>query len=229
MIAIVGYLFFSITPIGNIFISNKKFSGEEIKKIEELNSRMIFLSKELESLKSTNERLKYAIKLGDSTLIESLKNRNDSVSLRKKSDGNILSVFRDFIKLFKDKPQENLYFTKPVNGFISREFNYEKGHIGIDFVVKKGTSVFAAANGYVIFSDYTIEDGYMIIINHKDSYISVYKHCSVLLKKPREMVQQSELIALSGNTGESSTGPHLHFELWKDGIPVNPKNLFLNQ
>jgi murein DD-endopeptidase MepM/ murein hydrolase activator NlpD len=149
--------------------------------------------------------------------------------LKKKSGGNILSVFRDFINLYFKKPQENIYFNKPVNGFISREFNSEKGHIGIDFVVKNGTSIWAAADGYVIFSDNTIEDGYMMIINHDDGYITVYKHCSVLLKKPREKIRQGELIALSGNSGETSTGPHLHFEIWKDGEPVNPKSLFLNQ
>jgi len=229
VISIFGYIFFSITPLGDIFLSNKKFSREEMNKIEELNNRMIFLSKELESLKSTNERLKYAIMLGDSALLESLYIKNDTSSLKKKSDGSILSVFRDFIKLFLKEQQEIIYFTKPVNGFISREFNSEKGHIGIDFVVKKGTSVYSTADGYVVFSDYTIQDGCMMIINHEDGYISVYKHCSVLLKKPREMVHQGELIALSGNSGETTTGPHLHFEIWKDGQPVNPKSLFYNQ
>jgi murein DD-endopeptidase MepM/ murein hydrolase activator NlpD len=229
LISILGYIFFSITSLGDILLSNKKFSQEEINKIDELNNRMIFLSKELESLKSTNERLRYAIMLGDSTMLESLYIKNDTSSLKKKSDGNILSVFRDFVRLYLQKPQETIYFTKPVNGFISREFNSDKGHIGIDFVVKKGTSIYSAANGYVVFSDYTIQDGLMMIINHEDSYISVYKHCSVLLKKPREKVHQGEIIALSGNSGETTTGPHLHFEIWKDGQPVNPKSLFYNQ
>jgi len=229
VISILGYIFFSITPLGDIFLSNKKFSKEEINKIEELNNRMIFLSKELESLKSTNERLRYAIMLGDSALLESLYIKNDTNSLKKKSGGNILSVFRDFIQLFFEEPQETIYFTKPVNGFISREFNSDKGHIGIDFVVKKGTPVYSGANGYIVFADYTTQDGYMMIINHEDGYISVYRHCSVLLKKPRERVQQGELIALSGNSGEVTTGPHLHFEIWRDGQPVNPKSLFYNQ
>ncbi len=227
IISILGFIFFSITSLGDIFLPNKKFSGEEVSKIEELNQRMIFLSKELESLKSTNERLKYAIMLGDSSLLKSLNGKNDS--LKKKSGGSIMLVFRDFIKLFLLEPQQTVYFTKPVNGFISREFNSEKGHIGIDFVVKKGTSVFSTADGYIVFADYTIQDGYMMIINHEDGYISVYKHCSVLLKKPRELVHQGELIALSGNSGETTTGPHLHFEIWKDGHPVNPKSLFYNQ
>ena len=68
----------------------------------------------------------------------------------------------------------------------------------------------------------------MIIINHSNDYISVYKHCSMLVKRAREVVAQGELIALSGNSGETSIGPHLHFEIWKNGQPVNPKKLLLN-
>jgi len=228
VISILGYMFFSVTSLGDLFLSNKKFSKEDIKRIEELNSRMLFLSKELESLKSTNERLKYAIMLGDSALVESLYTKGDT--LKKKSGGNILFVFRDFLKqLLNKQPQDKIIFIRPADGFISREFNSEKGHIGIDYVLKKETPVYSTADGFVIFADYTIQDGHMMIINHYDGYISVYKHCSVLLKKPREAVHQGELIALSGNSGETTTGPHLHFEIWRDGQPVNPKSLFYNQ
>lgn len=228
IIAFLGYLFFSVTPFGDIILSNKKLSQDEIKKIEELNTRMLFLSKELEGLKSTNERLRYAIMLGDSALIESLYIKSDSLNI--KPGGNILSVFRDFVESYLNRqPQETILFIKPVNGFVSREFNSEKGHIGIDYVVKKETPVYSTADGFVIFADYTIKDGHMIIINHNDGYISVYKHCSILLKKPRNSVYQGELIALSGNSGETTTGPHLHFEIWKDGQPVDPKSLFHNQ
>lgn len=227
LIAFLGYLFFSITPLGDLVLPNKKFSTEEIEKIEELNNRMIFLSKELESLKSTNERLRYAIMLGDSALIETLNVKSDTNSLKKKTGGSILAVIKDLLN--KYKLQEIPFFIEPVNGFISRGFNSEKGHFGIDFVVKNRTPVYSTANGYVIFADYTSQDGYIMIINHQDSYISVYKHCSLLLKKTRETVQQGELIALSGNSGEITTGPHLHFEIWKNGKPVNPQHLFYNQ
>ena len=128
----------------------------------------------------------------------------------------------------KDKQSKSYYFSKPADGFISRGFDPERGHMGIDFVIKTGTPVFAAANGYVIFADYTTKDGYMIILNHNNGYISVYKHCSVLLKRARETVLQGEVIALSGNTGEISTGPHLHFEIWKNGEPIDPKKVLIN-
>jgi lipoprotein NlpD len=80
----------------------------------------------------------------------------------------------------------------------------------------------------VVFSDYTFTDGYKIIINHSNDYISIYKHCSSLLKNERDFVLQGELIALSGNSGEISSGPHLHFEVWKNGKPVDPKNVIIN-
>ena len=79
-----------------------------------------------------------------------------------------------------------------------------------------------------MFSDHTLDDGYMIIIIHPNDYISVYKHCSSLLKRKREKIIQSEMIALSGNTGHKSHGPHLHFEIWKNGQPLNPQKLFIN-
>jgi murein DD-endopeptidase MepM/ murein hydrolase activator NlpD len=94
--------------------------------------------------------------------------------------------------------------------------------------VKERTPVYASAGGYVIFADYTINDGYMIILNHLNGYISVYKHCSSLVKRTRENIEQGELLALSGNTGRKTTGPHLHFEIWKNGKPVDPEKHFIN-
>ena len=229
LISFLGYVFFSVTPIGNLFFpKTKTFSEQEIAKINELNSRMLFLSKELENLKSTNEKLRNAIILGDSSVIESL-NVKDTGSLKKKAGGNILSVIK-YLFFPEEGSEEKIdYFIKPVNGFISRGFNTDKGHIGIDFVVKVGSPVYAAANGYVVFADYTSRDGYMMIINHTNDYITVYKHCSILLKKIRDRVFQGELISLSGNSGEITTGPHLHFEIWKQGQPINPKNVFSNK
>ena len=78
-----------------------------------------------------------------------------------------------------------------------------------------------------MLTDFTIDDGLKIIIQHDGGFISVYKHCSSLLKRKRDIVVQGELIALSGNTGQNTTGPHLHFEIWKNGKPQNPKEFFI--
>jgi len=229
VISFLGFLFFNITPLGNIiFPPSSSLSKTDYEKIEELNKRMIFLTKELESLKSTNERLRYAIMLGDSTLMDSLTYKEDNPINKKKAGGSIYALIKKLFFDDKDIQSKSYYFYKPVNGFISREFNPEKGHLGIDIVTKTGSPVYAAASGYIVFSDYTTKDGYMMIINHPDNYATIYKHCSVLVKKVRENVHQGELIALSGNTGEITTGPHLHFEIWTNGQPINPKSVLYN-
>ncbi len=230
--AFAGFILLSLSPVNTlIFPGNSSLSKKDMQTVNQLNIRMLFLSRELENLKSTNEKLKYAIILGDSTLADSLrKDRNETKEGNKgKFGGNIFAVINDlFFGKSTDIKQKVYYFDKPVNGFISRDFDPQKGHMGIDFVVKSGTPVYASANGYVIFSDYTNKDGNMLIIGHPDNYITIYKHCSVLMKKERDTVIQGELIALSGNTGEITTGPHLHFEIWKDGQPIDPKTVLLN-
>ena len=226
-----GFLIINLTPLSKIFYSEDYYYQiEEQEKYLELNKKLLFLSKEIEDLKTTNERLRYAIMLGDSNLLnpanDSVKNYNQK--LKKKVEGNVLFIFRYiWDNIFTSNKNDN-FFARPINGFISREFNPEEGHYGIDIVAKTGTPIYSTASGYVIFSDYTVDDGYMIIIIHPNDYISVYKHCSSLLKHKREKIIQSEMIALSGNTGHKSHGPHLHFEIWKNGQPLNPQKLFIN-
>ena len=232
IVAFVGFIIFTYSPVNTlVFPGSSSLSKKDMQTVNQLNKRMLFLSRELENLKTTNERLKYAIILGDSTLIDSLKSKkNDSQEGNKsKFGGNIFAVIENIFFGHGDNNQQKIvYFEKPVNGFVSREFDPAKGHMGIDFVVKSGTPVYASANGYVIFSDYTNKDGNMLIIGHPDNYITVYKHCSVLMKRSRDTVIQGELIALSGNTGEITTGPHLHFEIWKDGQPIDPGTVLIN-
>jgi murein DD-endopeptidase MepM/ murein hydrolase activator NlpD len=224
IVAFVGFIIFSFTPVKGLFFSNGYLNKSEIRTINELNERMINLSKELDDLRNSNKILKNALKLGDSTIF---KKENSVDYIKNKSGGSILAVFREFLFKFKLFQKEMISFIKPTNGYISRNFDPEKGHMGIDFVVKTGSPVYVSANGFVIFANYTVRDGNMMIISHPGNYISVYKHCSALLKKERDIVVQGELIALSGNTGEITTGPHLHFEIWKDGVPINPIKILI--
>jgi len=230
IIAVFGFYILSLTGLDYYFLPT--YAGlrdKDRQKVEELNEKMTFLVRELEKLKATNDRLKYALFLGDSTLFDSFDQPKDTIKNDKTlpAGGNILEVVKKL--LFDERIQdESLLFIKPINGFLSKRFNSDKGHMGLDFVVKEETPVYAAAGGYVIFADYTVNDGYMIILNHINGYISVYKHCSSLVKEARENVEQGELIALSGNTGRKTTGPHLHFEIWKNGKPVDPEKFFIN-
>lgn len=228
IIFILTFLIFAYTPLNNLITTKpSSFTSEEQAQLNELNEKIIFLTKELEKLKSTNERLRYGIILGDSTYKEQFNQKDTALKIDKpKSAGSIYFIFSKWIKkLFSDN---DLFFIQPSTGFVSRGFNPSKGHFGIDYVLKTGTPVFATANGYVIFSDYTVKDGYMIIIAHDKNFISVYKHCSSLAKKEREFVIQGEVIALSGNSGQITTGPHLHFEIWQKGVPLDPQKHFIN-
>lgn len=112
----------------------------------------------------------------------------------------------------------------PVSGLVSQEFSLEEKHYGVDIVTDKNAPVKATADGTVIFSEWTAETGYVIILEHSYGLISVYKHNASLTKEQGEMVKAGEVIAIVGNTGKFTTGPHLHFELWSDGYPINPSD-----
>lgn len=235
-VLVMGFLVFNVAPLGRIMgINNPTLSKEDIQKVEMLNRRMIFLSRELSKLKSTNQRLKEAIFLGDSTLVDSLlsnkkKKQKDSLFTVKNNQikGNLYFIINKLLQGKDKKLSEIVFFENPVKGFMSRNFDPNKGHFGIDYVLKRGTPIYASSGGYVIFSDYTVKDGHMLIISNPNNYITIYKHCSILLKRVRETVSTGEIIALSGNSGLITTGPHLHFEIWKEGRPINPKKIFLN-
>ena len=117
----------------------------------------------------------------------------------------------------------NFFFFTPLKGFVTNNFNALNSHYGIDIVAKKNEPIKATLDGTVIFCDWTIKTGYVIAIQHQNNIISVYKHNSALMKKEGNYVKAGEVIAIIGNTGELTSGPHLHFELWYDGKAVNPK------
>jgi murein DD-endopeptidase MepM/ murein hydrolase activator NlpD len=200
-------------------------SDSDIEKINDLKEHVLSLSRELDGLRESNRKLKNAMLQADSTSLNPRK--ISSVKKAVPKEGSIYQIVRYLFTNLKEFQQESYYFIKPAEGFISRRFNPEKGHFGIDIALKTGSAVYAAGNGYVSFAGYTPEDGYIIMVNHSDEFITLYKHCSALLKRQRDFVAQGELIALSGNTG-TSTGPHLHFEVWKKGIPGNPEDYLIN-
>jgi len=119
---------------------------------------------------------------------------------------------------------EQIYFIPPVNGMISEDFQLEKQHYGVDVMAPKNTPIKAIMDGYIITSDWTLETGNTIGIQHGNGLISFYKHNSALLAKAGSYVKAGEAVAIIGNTGTLSDGPHLHFELWHDGKPVNPSD-----
>ena len=120
---------------------------------------------------------------------------------------------------------ENKMFFSPIKGEITQSFNFNENHFAIDIAADIGTPVKSVLDGKIIFSEWSLETGYVVVIDHGENIISVYKHNSKILKEQNDFVQAGEVIAYSGNQGNLSSGPHLHFELWKNGNPIDPKPL----
>lgn len=162
------------------------------------------------------------------SIIEATKTEAKNINLTPIKEDSIL---RDKVKkedkynLFESaKLNSSFILFPPVKGTISQDYNAKERHYAVDIVTEKDTPVKATADGTVIFAEWTTEAGYVIILEHSQGLISVYKHNAFITKSQGDLVLAGEVIATTGNTGELTTGPHLHFELWSDGYPINPTN-----
>ena len=117
-----------------------------------------------------------------------------------------------------------ILFFKPIEGKLTNAFNQKEGHLGIDIIAPNDEPVKATLEGTVVFASWTPDNGYVIQIQHTNNIISAYKHNAVLLKSVGELVSAGEPISFIGDSGELSDGTHLHFELWQNGVPINPEN-----
>jgi len=118
---------------------------------------------------------------------------------------------------------QEIFFFSPLTGFVSDRFDVRKGHYGVDVVSKKNEPVKCIADGTVIMASWTQDAGYVIAVQHRANLISVYKHNAELMKKVGNFVNAGDILAIVGNSGEMTDGPHLHFELWYNGNPVDPE------
>lgn len=147
----------------------------------------------------------------------------DSILREEYENQNRYSIyFNDRSNLFNGGTASNLTFFTPVSGFVTTFFSLAENHFGIDIVAKKNETIKATLDGTVVLSDWTVETGYVIAIQHQKNYISFYKHNSALLKKVGSFVKAGDPIAIIGESGELTTGLHLHFELWHNGSAINP-------
>jgi murein DD-endopeptidase MepM/ murein hydrolase activator NlpD len=115
----------------------------------------------------------------------------------------------------------------PVEGFVSQGYDLPRRHFGIDIAAKRGSPVQAPADGHVVYAGWTYEDGNTLVLSHGSGYLTVFKHNQTLLTTVASEVKRGEVIALLGSSGKTSQGPHLHFEVWKDGIPRDPNELLM--
>jgi len=153
---------------------------------------------------------------GFKTMVENL---GADAELNVTTEGSTISTTSLISTLSK---LDQKYLIAPVRGTVSNKFDYESEHFGIDVIAPKDEPIAAVLDGVVIQSDWSLKDGNSISILHPDNLISRYQHTSVLLKDVGAKVKAGEAIAIIGNSGEQSDGPHLHFELWFEGQAVDP-------
>ena len=165
----------------------------------------------------------------DNIPIDSSLNDKNLFSISPNSEDSILRNYvdsQDKFNLTKNELViENKMFSSPIKGDITQTFNFEENHFAIDIAADIGTPVKSILDGKILFSEWSVDTGHVIIVDHGDNIVSVYKHNSKSLKEQNDFVQAGEVIAYSGNQGTLSSGPHLHFELWKNGTPIDPEPL----
>ena len=120
-------------------------------------------------------------------------------------------------------PLEDFVFYKPVDGLITSSFDPQEKHFGVDIVTATNTPVKSCLDGVVVFADWSSSKGNVIIIQHVDNIVSSYMHNSILVKETNDLVKAGEVVGVVGNSGELTSGPHLHFELWQNGMPIDPE------
>ncbi|WP_397364184.1 M23 family metallopeptidase [Olleya sp. R77988] len=197
------------------------FKTDSLQRVIEINQKYFasikqVLQGEVSTVKFNKDSIIQAAKL-EASQVDLNPIKEDSL-LREKVDKE------DKYSLFETATKASFVLFPPVSGTISENYDTKTKHYAVDVVVALDTPIKATADGTVIFAEWTAQTGHVIIIEHSQGLISVYKHNASLTKNQGDLVKAGEVIATAGNTGELSTGPHLHFELWSDGYPVNPTN-----
>jgi murein DD-endopeptidase MepM/ murein hydrolase activator NlpD len=180
------------------------------------NIRKIFSGEEI--VTQADNQIEVEAKMPDFKPIQPIDSQ-----LRKEYEDTEISDLRSISLSASTYEFRNQYLFRPLDGIITDQFNPKKDHFGVDLVAKENEPVRVVADGVVILSSWTLDGGYVIAVQHTGNLISVYKHNSELFKNVGSFVASGEVIATIGNTGELTSGPHLHLELWHNGNPVNPQ------
>lgn len=217
------------TPLKTLIVENKLYADEaEIDKnssaIDSLYRLTASNEKYLQNLKMILNDEVYADST-QNTLDEHLENYNPDFT--KDPSDSILrkKVEESTTKSLNPSANESYaFFFAPVNGIVSRSFNPTKSHFGVDVVTAEDEPIKSCLEGTIIFTGWVPSEGNVIVVQHKNNMLSVYKHCSAVLKEQGVIVQTGDPIGIVGNSGENTSGPHLHFELWQNGHLMNPED-----
>ena len=228
LLIISTFLLFSFTPLkeyvpGKTTTETKK---ELIKISIEVDSLVILLEGRDLYVNKLRTILNGGVPTNEISITNSEnKNKNSDLNIseedsvfrlmvEKKTNGDYISV----------KSNGSIHFYSPLSGDFTEKYDRLKNHFGVDIISNKGEFIHSISEGVVVLSNWTKETGYVIAVQHSEGFLSLYKHNSRLLKEVGDLVKIGDPIAIIGNSGELSTGPHLHFELWKNGKSVDPEN-----
>lgn len=230
LIVVLIFLLIRFTPIKTVFVDNTNLYelnqnlAENTVIIDSLQNKINATDIYLEDLRKILKGEDMADVVSDSSnfISENYKpdfsiNAADS-TLRYKIENEDVSNTS-----FSDQEKEIGFFMSPVRGVVSKSINHGENHFGVDVVTQKDEPIKATLEGIVIFSNWTSTEGNVIIVQHHNNIISAYKHCSVLLQDLGDRVDVGDPIAIVGNSGEFTDGPHLHFEIWQNGVALNPQ------
>ncbi len=226
-------LLIAFTPLREYIpgYSSTRLKKQAIDNAEKVDSLQLLLEENILYQENIRKALTGEVQIGDinkDSLLEQFRLDPEALDLSPSREDSILRVQvanEDKFNIFESATSNsNFVLFPPVMGTISQQYNAQEKHYAIDIIAPKGSPVKAVEDGTVIFAEWTADTGYVIIIEHIFGLTSVYKHNGSLTKSQGDLVKSGEVIATVGNTGELTTGPHLHFELWSEGYPVNPTN-----
>ncbi len=227
------------TPLGRLVLpAYFSTQAEQLEKMRILESKVNDVEKQITYLTAYNVKLRNV--LGDSVIADTTEfaatNQSEGSAqqqVSKEVSNEYTATYQPVSAGTYNSTYSNedansiLPLMMPVAGFVTRGVDYAKQHYGIDISAQEGEPIVAPAPGEVLFSDWTLTGGNTLIIAHAGDFITVYKHCERALVAVGTKVSRGEAIALVGSTGVTSTGPHLHFELWQNGKNLNPENYLI--
>ncbi len=234
-VTIIVLLLVMFTPISGLLYNQHDAQLRD--RVVEVSQKVQALKDSLEARDTQLAEIQQVIAAGDDTSFAV--NEGSSVAMQsanqKRSELDFTSEVNNsgtlsqneiiFSNIFEQAPEFPTDY--PVNGTFTRGFNPENGHYGIDIATKQGTSFKAIADGAIINQDWTINYGYVLHVQHSDGIITVYKHAASVSKSIGDIVLKGDILGTTGDVGVLSSGPHLHLEIWKNGVPQNPNTYLI--
>ncbi len=237
-VAVGVFLLLKFTPIAGLFFSQTE---------KELRTQAIEIAQQVQMLQDSLEvrneqllQLKEVIAEGQDTVFAVNQPRSEAEITENEKSSELSNFSRVHTMqdtllakneivlsdIFENKPEFPVGY--PLEGTITREYDPGKGHFGIDIATREGSTFTAIADGAVINQSWTLNYGWVLYLQHSNDIVTVYKHAASVSKSIGDIVLKGDVLGTAGNVGIISSGPHLHIEIWKNGVPQNPNSYLIN-